>query len=279
MSTEETKSLRIERHSGDSSATSSDVVAVEEPLEIALVMDGIRKPAVVTMRTPGNDLELAAGFLFAEGLIGKRTDLLKLSPCDDPELSQEKRQNRIDVELREASERTLEVLQRSFTISSACGVCGKTSLDALELCSDGPLQTEWSISPATVRSIQGTMRESQAVFEQTGGLHAAALFTPDGELHEIREDVGRHNAVDKVIGNAVLSDTTPLNQNILMVSGRSSFEILQKAFAASIPIVCSVSAPSSLAVDLAKRFNITLIGFLRKDRFNVYSAPERIKKS
>jgi FdhD protein len=276
MNDKATKTVQIIRYQGRQTNEENDLLAVEEPLEIGLIVDGVRQPAVVTMRTPGQDLELAAGFLYAEGLIQGRDDLAKLEPCVDPDLSEEKRMNRVDVALRTPSDRALEVLQRSFTISSACGVCGKTSLDALELCTKGPLRLDWSLNAQTIESLQKNLRDAQKVFAQTGGLHAAALFDSKGRLLEIREDVGRHNAVDKVLGSAVLADSMPLNRHILMVSGRSSFEILQKAFVAEIPVVCSVSAPSSLAVDLAQRFNITLVGFLREDRFNVYSAPERV---
>jgi FdhD protein len=276
MNNDAIKSTSILRFNDAEQRSDEDLLAVEEPLEIRLITEDQVQPAVVTMRTPGHDLELTAGFLFAEGLVSTPDDLAVLEACADPKLSPEKRANRVDVGLRDPSERALEVLQRSFVVSSACGVCGKASLDALELCTTGPLPLDWQVSSETIVSLQEHLRREQNIFDQTGGLHAAALFDLKGTLVRVREDVGRHNAVDKVMGSAFLAKEMPLARHILLVSGRSSFEILQKAYVASVPLVCSVSAPSSLAVDLAKRFNITLVGFLRDKRFNVYSVPERI---
>ena len=254
----------------------SDALATEEPMEIRLVSGGERKTVAVTMRTPGADFELAAGFLFGEGIVSSAEDIRRISYCVDADADAEQRYNIVNVELRGGLEYDLRSLERHFYTTSACGVCGKESLDQLELrgcpiVAPGPV-----LSPETVYSLPGKLREAQNLFDATGGLHAAALFDAGGNLVALREDVGRHNATDKLVGWALLEGRLPLKEHVVLVSGRSSFEILQKCLAAGVPVVCSVSAPSSLAVDVARRFGITLVGFLRDRRYNVYSAPERV---
>ena len=260
--------------------TRSDYLATEEPLEIRLVAGNLTKTVAITMRTPGADFELAAGFLYGEGLVTNADDIGQISYCTDPQIDTEQQYNIVNVRLRAAALPDLHAMERHFLTSSACGVCGKASLDALELrgwaggettAPDGPI-----VDPAVLLRLPGALRERQGLFESTGGLHAAGLFTPDGELVALREDVGRHNAVDKLVGWSLLDGRLPLHGHVLMVSGRSSYEILQKAMTAGIPVVCAVSAPSSLAVDLARRFGMTLVGFLRGDRFNVYAGEERL---
>jgi|SRR5215470_2696176 len=252
-----------------------DYLATEEPLEIRLTAGGTTTTVAVTMRTPGADFELAAGFLHAEGIAG-RDDIAQISYCIDPQVDAEQQYNIVNVGLATAVLPDLPALERHFITSSACGVCGKASLDALELRGCSVLPTGSAVDPDVLLRLSGALRDEQNLFEATGGLHAAALFTPGGELLGLREDVGRHNAVDKLIGWALMADRLPLHDHILLVSGRSSYEIMQKALAAGIPIVCAVSAPSSLAVDVARRFGITLIGFLRGERFNVYAGEERL---
>lgn len=265
-----------------------DRLAVEEPLEIRL---GGRR-FTLTMRTPGNDEELVAGFLLAEGFIESRADLGEIRRVRDRKGQPDP--NAIDVVLNVAAARLRERLRRNFTISSSCGVCGKTSIESIQR-RIAPIESKLTISIGTLLGLAPMMRQAQAVFAATGGLHAAALFVPAGaaprsnaarkkaaervdsvELKVLREDVGRHNAVDKVVGYAVLSGMLPLGRAIMMVSGRLSFEIVQKAAAAAIPILVAVSAPSSLAVELAEEVGVTLVGFLRDGTFNLYCHPDRI---
>jgi FdhD protein len=252
----------------------SDQLATEEPLEIRLVSP--QKTVAVTMRTPGADFELTAGFLYSEGVVNSREDIDRISYCVDPDVDGEQRYNIVNVKLREGLSPDLQPLERHFFTTSACGVCGKANLEALRLrgcpvIPDGP-----EVSAEVIYSLPEQLRSAQRVFSTTGGLHAAALFDTQGQLLSVREDVGRHNALDKLVGSAVLSDQLPLNNHVVMVSGRSSFEILQKCLTAGVPIVCAVSAPSSLAVALAREFGITLVGFLRGERFNVYAGRERL---
>jgi FdhD protein len=251
----------------------TDYLATEEPLEIRLVAGGRRQNVAVTMRSPGNDFELSAGFLYSEGVINHREDIRRITHCAD---KTENRHNIVNVELSSDELPNLTALERHFYTTSACGVCGKTSLEALRSRGFPAIQTQIKVTPELIYSLPEKLRSAQGLFTVTGGLHAAALFNYDGELLAVREDVGRHNALDKLIGWALLSQQLPLNNHIIMVSGRSSFEIMQKCLAASVPIVCAVSAPSSLAVFLAQEFGITLIGFLRGERFNVYAGVERI---
>jgi FdhD protein len=245
-------------------------------MEMRLVSGGARRTVAVTMRTPGADFELAAGFLYGEGVISSPEDISRISYCVDADVDAEQRYNIVNVELRGGRDYDPRPLERHFYTTSACGVCGKASLEQLELrgCPVTPPGPE--VAPEVIYSLPEKLREAQGLFEATGGLHAAALFDAEGELVALREDVGRHNATDKLFGWSLLEGRLPLRDHIVMVSGRSSFEILQKCLAAGVPIVCAISAPSSLAVDVARRFNVTLVGFLRGNRFNVYSAPERV---
>ncbi|OUL25105.1 sulfurtransferase FdhD [Nostoc sp. RF31YmG] len=254
--------------------TRIDHLTTEEPLEIRLVSQN--RTIAVTMRTPGADFELTAGFLYGEGVINSKQDIQRMSYCVDESVDGEQRYNIVNIELREGLIPDLQPLERHFYTNSACGVCGKASLEALRLrgCPIIPLGPV--VTPEIIYSLPEQLRSAQGIFTATGGLHAAAVFNSQGQMLNLQEDIGRHNALDKLIGSALLSDDLPLNNHILMVSGRSSFEILQKSTAAGIPIVCSISAPSSLAVSVAKEFGITLIGFLRGERFNVYTGWERI---
>ena len=253
-----------------------DTLATEEPMEIRLVSGGVRRTVAVTMRTPGSDFELAAGFLYGEGVVSSPEEIQKISYCVDADVDAEQRYNIVNVELRGGHAYDPRPLERSFYTSSACGVCGKESLDQLELRGYPKLPPGPRIEPEIVYSLPGKLREAQGLFEETGGLHAAALFDSGGNLIALREDVGRHNATDKLVGRALLEGRLPLHGHLVMVSGRTSYEILQKCVAAGVPVVCAVSAPSSLAVDVARRFGVTLVGFLRGNRFNVYSSPERV---
>jgi FdhD protein len=260
----------------DADRERQDYLATEEPLEIRLVIGGRTSTLAVTMRTPGADFELAAGFLYGEGVIGSRDEVLRITYCTDPGIDPEQHFNIVNVELGPAAAPDLRSLERHFYTTSACGVCGKASLEALQLRGTPEVSGGATVPPRVVLLLPDRLRAAQGVFESTGGLHAAGLFGPEGDLLCLREDVGRHNAVDKLVGWALLDGRLPLSDHILMVSGRSSFEIMQKALVAGVPIVCSVSAPSSLAVALAREFNMTLIGFLREQRFNVYAGSERI---
>jgi FdhD protein len=255
----------------------SDQLATEEPLEIRLVSP--QKTVAVTMRTPGADFELAAGFLYSEGVVRSRKDIDRISYCVDPDIDGEQRYNIVNVKLREGLSVDLQPLERHFFTTSACGVCGKASLEALRSRRYPVIPKGLEVPVEVIYSLPEQLRSAQRVFSTTGGLHAAALFDTQGQLLSVREDVGRHNALDKLVGAALLSDELPMNNHIVMVSGRSSFEILQKCLAAGVPIVCAVSAPSSLAVELAREFGITLVGFLRGERFNVYSEKERLRLS
>jgi FdhD protein len=253
-----------------------DQLAVEEPLEIRLVQGERRRTVAVTMRTPGADDELAAGFLFAEGVIDRPERVRSISHCADPG-SSAACSNIIEVELTEdGPEPDLAPLERHFFATSACGVCGKAGLEKLQVRASGPLPQGPVISPEILASLPARLREAQGIFDATGGLHAAALFDAQGHLLAAREDVGRHNALDKLLGRAFLDGKVPLHDHVVLVSGRSSYEILQKCLMAGVPVICAVSAPSSLAVELAERFGLTLVGFLRGDRFNVYTGVERI---
>ena len=253
-----------------------DTLATEEPMEIRLISGGVRRTVAVTMRTPGSDFELAAGFLYGEGVVSSPEEIQKISYCVDADVDAEQRYNIVNVALRGGQTYDPRPLERSFYTSSACGVCGKESLDQLELRGYPKLPPGPRIEPEIVYSLPGKLREAQGLFEETGGLHAAALFDAGGSLLALREDVGRHNATDKLVGWALLEGRLPLHDHLVMVSGRTSYEILQKCVAAGVPLVCAVSAPSSLAVDVARRFGVTLVGFLRGNRFNVYSEPERV---
>ncbi|MFE3447415.1 formate dehydrogenase accessory sulfurtransferase FdhD [Nonomuraea sp. NPDC059194] len=260
--------------SGGSARDRRDYLATEEPMEIRLTAPGgERRTVAITMRTPGHDFELAAGFLHGEGL-ARRGEIKAIGYCTDEDVPPEARYNTVTVALNRPLP-DLPALDRHFVTSSACGVCGSASLDALrDRCHPLP-QGELSITPEILYGMPYRLREAQGGFGKTGGLHAAGLFGADGSLVALREDVGRHNAVDKLVGWASLSETE-IAGHVLMVSGRASYEIMQKALAAGIPMVCAVSAPSSLAVDLAREFGMTLVGFLREERCNIYAGRERI---
>lgn len=251
-----------------------DALATEEPMEVRVISGRRRQTVAVTMRTPGADFELAAGFLYGEGVVSSPEDIKRISYCVDVDAEQQ--YNIVNVELREGRDYDLRPLERHFHTSSACGVCGKASLEQLELRGCPVIPPGPRMPAEKIYALPGKLYEAQGLFEATGGLHAAALFDADGELVALREDVGRHNATDKLVGWALLEGRLPLGDHAVMVSGRSSFEILQKCLTAGVPIVCAISAPSSLAVDVARRFDITLVGFLRGNRFNIYSAPERV---
>jgi len=254
--------------SGEPLREDADFLAVEEPMEIRIRGASI----AVTMRTPGHDHELAAGFLLTEGVIAQRSDIVEIAHCQQGEAVD--RDNILNVYLAPDVELDLEKLTRHVFASSSCGLCGKASIESVRQCFpriDSTLRVDSKIIP----SLPEKLREHQATFDRTGGLHAAALFDAQGALLVAREDIGRHNAVDKSLGERFLAGHS-MTDNILMVSGRASFEIMQKALAAGIPIVAAVSAPSSLAVEFAKENGQTLIGFLRGESFNVYSGPERV---
>lgn len=253
-----------------------DALATEEPMEIRVFAGQQQRTIAVTMRTPGNDFELAAGFLHGEGVVSQPDELERINYCVRGDIGVEQQYNIVNVSLRRKSLPEFDQLQHHSYTSSACGVCGKTSLDALELRSCPVIPAGPQVSTDLLYRLPELLRQEQALFESTGGLHAAGLFDVEGKLLALREDVGRHNAVDKLIGWAFLQGMLPLNQHILLVSGRNSFEIMQKALAAGIPIVCSVSAPSNLAVSVAKHFGQTLVGFLRDQRANIYAGSERI---
>jgi FdhD protein len=265
--------VRVTAVDGEQVVFRRDRLVAEEPLEIRAAGPGQETVSVaVTMRTPGADMELAAGFLFTEGLVSAREEVATIRYCG-LEVAEEQRYNIVTVELRRPFDAA--GLQRNFYATSSCGVCGKASIDQVEVrCA--PLGPGPIVTRAVVESLPDRLRTAQEVFEQTGGLHAAGLFSPAGELLASREDVGRHNALDKVIGHELLEGTLPASERILLVSGRASFELVQKAAVAGIPILCAVSAPSTLAVETAARLGMTLVGFLRESRLNVYSHPERI---
>jgi FdhD protein len=258
----------IIRYDGPTARPTIDALATEEPLEIR-----VRGHAVsVTMRTPGHDAELAAGFLLAEGLLRRAADVLRIEPCPRNEDG-----NLVNVVLAPDVPFDLARLTRHVFASSSCGLCGKATIDAIHAALPPlPSDDRLTVDPPTLYRLPAIMRAAQDTFARTGGLHAAALFTAAGDLVCLREDVGRHNAVDKVLGHALLTGLYPLDRHVLLVSGRSSFEIMQKALAGRIPIVAAVSAPSSLAVRFARAANQTLVGFLRDRRMNVYAHPHRI---
>jgi FdhD protein len=244
-----------------------DYLAAEEPLEIRV---GSR-PLTVTMRTPGHDRELAAGFLWTEGLIDSPAQIASLH---QQEAGPGASGNVVQVELRDRLLQPAE-LQRNFFAASSCGICGKASIESIRVRGLRAPNRELRIAPEILCELPARLRAQQSTFDRTGGLHAAALFDASGALLEVREDIGRHNAVDKIVGWAMLAGKLPLREHVLMVSGRGGFEIVQKALAAGIPVVASVSAPSGLAVKLAREMNLTLVGFLRGRRFVVYSGEER----
>ena len=266
-----------------------DLLAVEEPLEIRVAFreNGklTHRAISITMRTPGDDADLAAGFLFSEGILGSPDEILQIRHCGLKirtgkgaiERASALNSNTIRVDLRDDIVVDLKRLERHFYTSSSCGVCGKTSIEAVGTGAEKLPKPGFVVSRDVIHQLPEMLRSAQSVFEETGGLHASGLFTPDGQLDVICEDVGRHNALDKVIGRKFLAGEIPLSDRILMVSGRASFELVQKSLMAGIPILAAVGAPSSLAVELAREFGMTLIGFVRDGRFNVYCGGERVE--
>jgi FdhD protein len=286
-------SVKAARITGFSSQIAEEALAVEEPLEIQLGYGAAESRAVksisVTMRTPGYDFELAAGFLMTEGVVRDANDIERIGYAaatnvdDSAEISigqcalrYRPRKNIVRVELAKNVAVSLANLERNFYTTSSCGMCGKASLLALQIICPARSDNSFSISAETLYILPGRLREAQSVFNRTGGLHGAALFNADGELLALREDVGRHNAVDKLLGAEFLADRTPLRESLLLLSGRASFELLQKALMGGLSMVASVGAPSSLAVRVAKEFDITLVGFLRDDHFNIYHGAKRV---
>ena len=264
-----TKSIHIRKYKGSSYTEETDQLAVEEPLEIRLEYGPITqrksKNISITMRTPGSDEDLAAGFLFTEGIVQQASDVFSVKIWGE---------NRVTVSLQPDFDFDLKKLERHFYTSSSCGVCGKSSMDAVKVAANQDfhcVQKPWDIQPEVIYRLPETLRKQQETFEATGGLHACAIFDPQGNMICLKEDVGRHNALDKLIGHFLRLGQLPLDQHILLLSGRASFELLQKSAMAGIRLVCAVGAPSSLAVETANDFGITLIGFLREGRFNVYS--------
>jgi FdhD protein len=260
--------------------TAIDALAVEEPLELRLLCGphGHRRdePLSITMRTPGSDLELAVGFLVGEGIVRGKEAILSVGH-EGRAVRPDGTSNVVKVVLAEDIRVDLARLERHFYTTSSCGVCGKTSIEALRMTLHPVLPDRSPLVPARIlHALPDVLRASQATFDATGGLHAAALFDTTGKLLYLREDVGRHNAVDKVVGALALTDALPATAAILLVSGRASFELVQKARMAGVPLLAAVGAPSSLAVDLARDGGMTLVGFLRDDRFNVYAGPDRI---
>jgi FdhD protein len=250
-----------------------DALAAEEPLELRV--DG--KALAVTMRTPGHDVELAHGFLLTEGVIGDREDIATARYCDSVDESGKNTYNVLDLALADGVPPPDTGVERNFYTTSSCGVCGKAALDAVKLKTRfSPANDPIRVSPTVLTTLPDALREAQRVFQSTGGLHAAGLFRADGTVLVVREDVGRHNAVDKVMGWALLQGLVPLTGTVLLVSGRASFELVQKATMAGVPMLAAVSAPSSLAVELAVESGMTLIGFLRGEEMNVYSGIERL---
>lgn len=269
---------RIQRVSANSVLVENDTLAVEEPLEIRIgfIENGkqTHKAISITMRTPGNDFELAAGFLFTEGILTSKDQIKAIKHCG----KFPNNQNTVRIDLSEKVEIDFEKLSRNFYTTSSCGVCGKSSLEALNIAGAKKIQRKDfpKIAAEIIHDLPKKLLQKQSIFGETGGLHAAAVFDISGNLIDLREDVGRHNAVDKLIGKQFLDDNLPLSNKILFLSGRASFELIQKAVMAQIPVICAVGAPSSLAVEAAREFNITLLGFVRENRFNIYCGSERI---
>jgi FdhD protein len=280
-----TSVTKVQRVSPGGSVHAGDVLAVEEPLEIRIGFpDGGHKAVSITMRTPGDDAELAVGFLFTEGILKSSEQVRKVRHCGlkigkvkgTLDRAAALNSNTIRVDLAEGSDLDLKKLERHFYSTSSCGVCGKSSIEALQS-GAARIESELTINAEIIHALPETLRSAQSTFDKTGGLHASALFNADGSLDIVREDVGRHNALDKVIGAKFLEGQLPLSDKILLVSGRASFELVQKALMAGIPILAAVGAPSSLAVELATEFGMTLIGFVRDGRFNIYCGEERVR--
>ncbi|MFM6924627.1 MAG: formate dehydrogenase accessory sulfurtransferase FdhD [Ferruginibacter sp.] len=274
MKGRQVENIRIHKLQSGAVNETADKVAVEEPMQIQLMYSTatgqMLKDIAVTMRTPGNDEELAAGFLFTEGIIQSADDISEIKHAHADE-------NGVQVILKENIKPVPGNAARNFYTTSSCGICGKASIDAIQTLSQyDKINNDSIIRAAVFHSLQQELKKQQKVFEDTGGIHASALFDMEGKFIMLREDVGRHNALDKIIGAAMLHKQLPLNNNLLLLSGRASFELVQKAVMAGIQIIASVGAPSSLAVEMANENNVTLIGFLKEDRFNIYSGRKRI---
>ena len=285
----------VNRFIGNEEHATTDLLAVEEPLELQIAHGPVDsrnvKSVSVTMRTPGHDFDLVAGFLLTEGVVSDAGDIVEISylaqstkrlqsPNEDRVmLPHMPHRNVVRVELAPHLAVSMANLERNFYTTSSCGICGKASLLALRSVCPPRARSDLKVTASLLYSLPNRLRSGQNVFERTGGLHASGLFDADGNLHSIREDVGRHNAVDKLVGAEFLADRIPLRDRILLLSGRASFELLQKALMAGISMVVAVGAPSSLAVQVAKEFDITLVGFLRDDHFNVYQGADRISGS
>ncbi|MEU5643478.1 formate dehydrogenase accessory sulfurtransferase FdhD [Streptomyces milbemycinicus] len=271
-----TERRRVIRIRDGAVSTRPDTLVAEEPLEIRLG----GKPLAITMRTPGDDFALAAGFLVSEGVLGRADELANIVYCAGATEDGSNTYNVVDVKLAPGVPIPDITLERNVYTTSSCGLCGKASLDAVRTTARWPVGDDENapvrIDPETLASLPDRLRAAQRVFDRTGGLHAAALFTPEGELLDVREDVGRHNAVDKLVGRALQQGLLPLSGAVLLVSGRASFELAQKAVMAGIPVLAAVSAPSSLAVDLAAETGLTLVGFLRGASMNVYAGEHRL---
>ena len=294
--TDARRSVDVVRVRGRSHTADVDHAATEEPLEIRLH----DRPFAVIMRTPGADRELAAGFLLAERVIRSADDLGTIEHCRDRQRREDRQaddggavhgenadqnpgenagQNIVNVTLANGSAAALDRVmadRRQVTTTSSCGLCGRRTIESLASDAD-PIDASWRVAASTIASLPNLLRARQVVFDETGGLHAAGLFDRDGALADVAEDVGRHNAVDKIVGRMLMREALPLSNHLLCVSGRTSFEIVQKAICAGIPIVGAVSAPSSLAIELAQECGITLVGFIRGDAFNIYAHPERVE--
>lgn len=268
-----TSKRRIDKVTDGVVTSRGDTLVTEEPLEIRLG----NRSLVITMRTPGDDFELAAGFLVSEGVVSRREDVRTIRYCAGTASDGANTYNVVDVQLDPAVEVPEFTLDRNFYATSSCGLCGKASLNAVRTTAQWTVHDDALVLDADLLStFPELLRSAQRVFDRTGGLHAAGLFTAEGELVYLREDVGRHNAVDKLVGRALLDDRLPLRQTVLLVSGRASFELVQKAAMAGIPALAAVSAPSSLAVDLAEDVGMTLVGFLRGSSMNVYAGNHRV---
>jgi FdhD protein len=261
-----TRDVIVEKVAGSSVVSQPDKLAIEEPLEIRLASPAGTKKVSITMRTPGNDKELAVGFLFTEGIIRTAGEISGVVQTEDSVIT-----------VYTTAIPNMQSLERNFYTTSSCGVCGKASIDSIKTVSAYcPATAAITIRSSLLCELPGILRDKQRIFEDTGGLHASALFDARGNLVLLREDVGRHNALDKLIGAALMDDMLPLDSSILLLSGRASFELIQKATMAGIPIVAAVGAPSSLAVSMAEEAGMTLVGFLREKRFNIYTGTKRI---
>lgn len=274
--------IQITKYNNGVFENTSDLLAMEEPLEIRIGFGSVnereQRNISVTMRTPGNDFELALGFLFTEGIINSVNQIKQIKYCTDLK-SKLENNNIVRVELNENTLFDFAKLQRNFYTTSSCGVCGKSSIEAIKtVCNYITSNDNLLINQSVIISLPSKLRAKQNIFEHTGGLHACALFNVNGKIELLREDVGRHNALDKLIGASIGSEFEKnlLENKILLLSGRASFELIQKAAMANIKVVCAIGAPSSLAVKIAQEFGITLIGFLKENRFNIYSTPHRI---